>query len=121
MCPTNNSLQLPLQDVYKIGGISTVPVGQAETSVSNLHGDHLCFSHFYNWSKVCWNAPWSFEQALPGDNMGFNVKNISLKDVHCGNATSDNKNYCEQFINFDKMEKFLQKHNQNWLKKKQKL
>ncbi|KAF3828680.1 hypothetical protein GH733_004586 [Mirounga leonina] len=32
-CPTEKPLHLPLQDVYKIGGIGTVPVGQVETGV----------------------------------------------------------------------------------------
>ena len=31
--PTNKPLRLPLQDVYKIGGIGTVPVGRVETGV----------------------------------------------------------------------------------------
>ena len=31
--PTNKPLRLPLQDVYKIGGIGTVPVGRVETGI----------------------------------------------------------------------------------------
>lgn len=31
--PTEKPLRLPLQDVYKIGGIGTVPVGRVETGV----------------------------------------------------------------------------------------
>jgi elongation factor 1-alpha len=31
--PTDKPLRLPLQDVYKIGGIGTVPVGRVETGV----------------------------------------------------------------------------------------
>uniref|UniRef100_UPI00351A79A5 EF-Tu/IF-2/RF-3 family GTPase n=1 Tax=uncultured Paracoccus sp. TaxID=189685 RepID=UPI00351A79A5 len=31
--PTEMPLSLPLQDVYKIGGIGTVPVGRVETGV----------------------------------------------------------------------------------------
>lgn len=31
-------------------------------------------------------------EALPGDNMVFNVKNVSVKDVHCGNVAGDSKN-----------------------------
>ena len=31
--PTDRPLRLPLQDVYKIGGIGTVPVGRVETGV----------------------------------------------------------------------------------------
>merc|ERR1712168_1717877 len=31
--PTDKPLRLPLQDVYKIGGIGTVPVGRVETGI----------------------------------------------------------------------------------------
>ena len=31
--PTDKPLRLPLQDVYKLGGIGTVPVGRVETGV----------------------------------------------------------------------------------------
>ena len=31
--PTDKALRLPLQDVYKIGGIGTVPVGRVETGI----------------------------------------------------------------------------------------
>jgi len=32
-CPTDKPLHLPLQDIYKIGGIGTVPVGRVDTGV----------------------------------------------------------------------------------------
>ena len=32
-------------------------------------------------------------EALPGDNVGFNVKNVSIKDIHHGNAAGERKNY----------------------------
>jgi elongation factor 1-alpha len=31
-------------------------------------------------------------EALPGDNVGFNVKNVSVTVVHCGNVAGDSKN-----------------------------
>ena len=31
--PSDKPLRLPLQDVYKIGGIGTVPVGRVETGL----------------------------------------------------------------------------------------
>ncbi|KAK2096036.1 Elongation factor 1-alpha 1 [Saguinus oedipus] len=34
----------------------------------------------------------ALSEALPGDNVGFNVKNVSVKDVHCGNVAGDSKN-----------------------------
>ena len=38
-----------------------------------------------------WNAPWSFEQAFPGDTVGFSVKHVSVKDVCHGYAAGDKK------------------------------
>ena len=34
----------------------------------------------------------SLAEALPGDNVGFNVKNVSVKDVKRGNVAGDSKN-----------------------------
>merc|ERR1712098_873008 len=31
-------------------------------------------------------------EALPGDNVGFNIKNVSVKDIKRGYVTSDSKN-----------------------------
>ncbi|VDM25684.1 unnamed protein product [Toxocara canis] len=30
-------------------------------------------------------------EAFPGDNIGFNVRNISVKDICCGSVASDSK------------------------------
>ena len=38
--PSDKPLRLPLQDVYKIGGIGTVPVGRVETCVRRLLAQH---------------------------------------------------------------------------------
>ena len=34
----------------------------------------------------------ALSESLPGDNVSFNVKNMSVKDVHHGNAAGDGKN-----------------------------
>ena len=34
----------------------------------------------------------SLPEALPGDNVGFNVKNVSIKEIRRGNVASDSKN-----------------------------
>ena len=34
----------------------------------------------------------SLTEALPGDNVGFNVKNVSVKDIRRGNVCGDSKN-----------------------------
>ena len=90
--PVDKPLRLPLQDVYKIGGIGTVPVGRVETGVIKP-------------GMVCTFAPVqittevksvemhheSLPEAVPGDNVGFNVKNVSVKDIRRGNVCGDSK------------------------------
>jgi len=34
----------------------------------------------------------SMLEAIPGDNVGFNVKNVAVKDIRRGNVCSDSKN-----------------------------
>ncbi|TKC41703.1 hypothetical protein EI555_005004 [Monodon monoceros] len=92
-CPTDKPLPLPLQDVYKIGGTGTVPVGRVETGVLKP-GMVLAFAPVNVTTEVK-SAEMhheSFSEALRGDNVGFNVKNVSVKDVHRGNAAGDSKN-----------------------------
>ena len=91
--PVDNPLRLPLQDVYKIGGIGTVPVGRVETGIMKP-GMTVTFAPVGVTTEVksVEMHHESLAQALPGDNVGFNVKNISVKDVHRGNVCGDAKN-----------------------------
>ena len=90
--PSDKPLRLPLQDVYKISGIGTVQVGRVETGIIKP-------------GMVCTFAPVqittevksvemhheSLPEAVPGDNVGFNVKNVSVKDIRRGNVCGDSK------------------------------
>merc|ERR1711887_293301 len=91
--PTDKALRLPLQDVYKIGGIGTVPVGRVETGVIKP-GMVVNFApaNVTTEVKSVEMHHESLPEALPGDNVGFNVKNVSVKDVRRGNVCSDSKN-----------------------------
>jgi len=91
--PVDKPLRLPLQDVYKIGGIGTVPVGRVETGVITP-GMSICFGPV---DKVtdCKSVEMHHEQmtqAFPGDNVGFNIKNVSVKELRRGYVASDAKN-----------------------------
>jgi len=91
--PTDKPLRAPLQDVYKIGGIGTVPVGRVETGVMKP-GMNVTFAPANITTEVK-SIEMHHEQlaeAIPGDNIGFNVKNLSIKDIRRGNVTSDAKN-----------------------------
>jgi len=91
--PSSKPLRLPLQDVYKIGGIGTVPVGRVETGTIKA-GMVVTFAPA-NISTEVKSVEMHHQQlteAQPGDNVGFNVKNISVKDIKRGNVASDSKN-----------------------------
>ena len=91
--PNDKPLRLPLQDVYKIGGIGTVPVGRVETGVLKP-GMVVTFAPG-NLSTEVKSVEMHHEaltEANPGDNVGFNVKGLSVKDIKRGNVCGDSKN-----------------------------
>merc|ERR1712232_639518 len=91
--PTDKPLRLPLQDVYKIGGIGTVPVGRVETGIIKP-GMVVTFAPCMISTEVksVEMHHESLPEAVPGDNVGFNIKNVSVKDIKRGYVASDSKN-----------------------------
>jgi elongation factor 1-alpha len=91
--PLDKPLRLPLQDVYKIGGIGTVPVGRVETG-SIKAGMVVTFGPLNVTTEVksVEMHHEQVEEATPGDNVGFNVKNLSVTDIKRGYVCSDSKN-----------------------------
>merc|ERR1712200_346031 len=91
--PTDKPLRLPLQDVYKSGGIGTVPVGRVETGIIKP-GMVVTFAPVALSTEVksVEMHHESLPEAVPGDNVGFNIKNVSVKDIKRGYVTSDSKN-----------------------------
>merc|ERR1712226_361571 len=90
--PSAKPLRLPLQDVYK-SGIGTVPVGRVETGTIKA-GMVVTFAPAAITTEVksVEMHHETLEQAVPGDNVGFNIKNVSVKDIRRGNVASDSKN-----------------------------
>merc|ERR1712151_914174 len=71
--PTDKPLRLPLQDVYKIGGIGTVPVGRVETGVIKAGiTAYFAPTGIFTEVKSVEMHHESVPQAEPGDNVGFN-------------------------------------------------
>jgi len=91
--PSEKPLRVPLQDVYKIGGIGTVPVGRVETGILKP-GMVVTFApcNITTEVKSVEMHHESLTQAIPGDNVGFNVKNVSVKDIRRGYVAGDSKN-----------------------------
>ncbi len=85
--PTDKPLRIPVQDVYSITGIGTVPVGRVETGVLNVN-DNVIFMPANKKGEVksieMHHQP--LQKAEPGDNIGFNVRGISKNDIKRGDV-----------------------------------
>ncbi|KAL5992338.1 Elongation factor 1-alpha [Asimina triloba] len=84
--PSDKPLRLPLQDVYKIGGVGTVHVGCVETGILKP-GMVVTFGP----TGLTTEVKLSKKPSLPGDNVGFNVKNVAVKDLKRGFVASNSK------------------------------
>jgi elongation factor 1-alpha len=84
---TEKALRLPVQDVYTITGVGTVPVGRVETGVlkpetkiifmpANKVGEVKSIEMHHE----------MLQQAVPGDNVGFNVRGLAKNDIKRGDV-----------------------------------
>ncbi len=85
--PTDKPLRLPVQDVYTITGIGTVPVGRVETGKLKV-GDKVIFlpSGKSGEVKSIEMHHEAVAEAQPGDNVGFNVRGIDKNDIRRGDV-----------------------------------
>jgi len=100
--PTDKPLRLPIQDVYNIKGVGVVPVGRVETGVlkpgekviimpSNKGGEIKTIEMHHE----------QLPQAVPGDNVGFNIRGLGREDVARGDVlghAKDPPTIAEEFI-----------------------
>jgi elongation factor 1-alpha len=88
--PTGLPLRLPIQDVFTITGIGTVPCGRIETGVLKV-GQKLLFqpSGKVGELKSIEMHHSQLPQAKPGDNVGINVRGIGKEDAKRGDVISD--------------------------------
>jgi len=85
--PTDAPLRLPIQDVYTISGIGTVPVGRIETGELEA-GNNVSFqpSDVGGEVKTVEMHHEEVPKAGPGDNVGFNVRGIGKDDIRRGDV-----------------------------------
>jgi len=85
--PIEKPLRLPIQDVYTITGVGTVPVGRVETGVLK-EGETLVFmpANVKAEVKSIETHHVRIPKAEPGDNIGFNVRGIARGDVRRGDV-----------------------------------
>ncbi|ASJ15500.1 translation elongation factor EF-1 subunit alpha [Thermococcus radiotolerans] len=97
--PTDKPLRIPIQDVYSIKGVGTVPVGRVETGVLRV-GDVVIFEPASTiFHKAIQGEVKSIEmhheamqEALPGDNIGFNVRGVGKNDIKRGDVAGHTTN-----------------------------
>ncbi len=85
--PLDKPLRLPINDVYSIKGVGTVPVGRVETGVMKP-GQQVTFMPPNKTGEVK-SIEMHHEilkQAIPGDNVGFNIRGIERKDLGRGDV-----------------------------------
>jgi len=92
--PTNLPMRMPVQDVYEITGIGTIPVGKVETGImkvgqkvkvlpgrtgTGIEGEVKTIEMHHE----------SHPEALAGDNVGVNIRGIGKKDIARGDVICD--------------------------------
>jgi elongation factor 1-alpha len=89
--PVTLPLRLPIQDVYNITGIGVVPVGRVETGKVKI-GDKVIAVPGREGKGITGEVKSiemhheQLQEALPGDNIGFNVRGFSKKDIARGDV-----------------------------------
>ena len=103
--PVDLPLRIPIQDVYSITGVGTVPVGRVETGIMKK-GDNVIFLPSSNVNGATGEVKSiemhheQFEVAEPGDNIGFNVRGVGKNDIRRGDVaghTNDAPTVAKEF------------------------
>ena len=85
--PVTLPLRIPVQDSYTISGIGTVPVGRVETGKMKP-GDKIIFmpAKAVGEVKSIEMHHQEIKEAVPGDNIGWNVRGVEKKDIRRGDV-----------------------------------
>lgn len=92
--PTNLPMRMPVQDVYEITGIGTVPVGKIETGIMKV-GQKIKVIPGRTGEGVSGEVKTiemhheSHPEALAGDNVGVNIRGLGKKDIARGDVICD--------------------------------
>ena len=104
--PTNLPMRMPVQDVYDITGIGTVPVGKIETGImktgmkvkilpgrtgTGIEGELKTIEAHHE----------TLLEAEAGDNVGINIRGVGKKDIARGDVVCESSNpipVVEEFI-----------------------
>jgi elongation factor 1-alpha len=94
--PTEKPLRIPVQEVYSIRGVGTTPVGKVETGILKVN-DTIIFepSELKGEVKSIETHYTRLEQAVAGDNIGFNVKGPTREQLKRGEVASHTNTPCK--------------------------
>ncbi len=99
--PVDKPLRLPIQDIYSITGVGTVPVGRVETGILRVN-DTIKFvpSNTTGEVKSIEMHHEQFQEAGPGDNIGFNVRGAGKNDIKRGDVACSPNNPAKSVTEF---------------------
>jgi elongation factor 1-alpha len=89
--PTDKPLRWPIQDVYTIKGVGTVPVGKIETGVMKP-GQAIIFKPSMKPGGATGEVKTiemhheTLSQAGPGDNVGCNIRGVAKNEIRRGDV-----------------------------------
>jgi elongation factor 1-alpha len=92
--PTGLPMRMPIQDVYEITGIGTVPVGKIETGIMKI-GQKIVILPGRSGTGIAGEIRSieahheQLQQAEAGDNVGVNIRGVGKKDMARGDVICD--------------------------------
>jgi elongation factor 1-alpha len=91
--PIGKPLRIPIQDVYTITGVGTVPVGRVETGVVRANDKVIVMpSGVTGEVKSIETHHTQMESAEAGDNIGFNLRGVDRKSIKRGDILGSTDN-----------------------------
>ncbi|MFQ5921108.1 MAG: translation elongation factor EF-1 subunit alpha, partial [Nitrososphaerales archaeon] len=85
--PINKPLRIPLQDIYSITGVGTVPVGRIETGKLKPNDKIIVMPEgAVGEIKSIETHHTQIPEAMAGDNIGFNIRGIDKKQIKRGDV-----------------------------------
>ena len=90
--PINKPLRIPIQDVYSITGVGTVPVGRVETGIIKSNQKVIVMPASVSGEvKSIETHHTQMDFAEAGDNIGFNLRGVDKKLIHRGDMIGNSE------------------------------
>jgi len=91
--PNDKPLRIPVQDVFKVPGVGTIVTGRVDSgTLKSGQGIQIAPVGIVSDVKSIEMHHNPITEAVCGDNIGFNVRNLAVKDIKRGYVVGDAKN-----------------------------